>query len=303
MAKQAKNQMRFPKIRAKGLFSVLLALWFFLGSCSPEPIDFNDNDAKNVGNETASDAYFAESEDLTTVTVSSDNATAGGRVSAGARVILVNDPRLSCATVTLEPDVNSTLLIPKGILSIDFGAGCTDKHGIVRKGKITIAYHGRRFLPNSSVVTTLVAYEINGVKIEGIRTVANTSASTAADPVFTTTMAGGKITWPDGTSVSRDETTTRERKLGATPDNTQWFVTGSATGTNRNGLDYSVTITGKLVYKRECALSDKIYIAVQGTKELVISSNSKKIAIDYGSGVCDRLVTVTIKSKSKVVEL
>jgi hypothetical protein len=295
--------MRTPKRRAKGPFSILLAFWLFLGSCSPEPIDFNDNDAKNVGNETASDAYFTESEDLTAVTVSSDNATAGGRVSVGARVILVNDPRLACATVTLEPYASSTPLVPKGILAIDFGAGCTDKHGTVRKGKITIAYNGRRFLPNSSIVTTLAGYEINGVKIEGIRSVTNTSASTQSDPVFTVTMVGGKITWPDGTSASRDETTTRERKLGATPDNTQWFVTGSSTGTNRNGLDYSMTITGKLVYKRECALSDRIYIAVQGTKELVINSNSKKITIDYGTGACDRVVTITIKSKSKVVEL
>jgi hypothetical protein len=294
--------MRIAKMRAKGPFSVLLAFWLFLGSCSPEPIDFNESDSNNVVNETASDAYFNESEDLTAVTVSADPATAGGRI-AGGRVILVNDPRFACAAVTLEPDASSTLAIPKGILTIDFGLGCTDIHGNVRKGKITIAYNGRRFLVGSTVVTTLAGYEINGVKIEGIRTVANTSASTQSDPIFTTTMVGGKITWPDGTSVSRDETTTRERKLGSTPDDTQWFVTGSASGINRHGLEYIMTITSKLVYKRTCAVNDKIYIPVQGIKELVVNSSSKKITIDYGAGACDKLVTITIKGKSKVVVL
>ncbi len=259
--------MRTPKIRAKGPFSVLLAFWLFLGSCAPEPIDFNSNDSKNVENETASDAYFTESEDLTAVTVSSDNATAGGRMSTGARVILVNDPRLVCATVTLVPDAFTTLLVPKGVLAIDFGAGCTDNQGTVRKGKISITYNGRRFRPGSSVVTALDSYEINGVKIEGIRTITNTSASTQSDPIFTTTMDGGKITWPDGTTVSRDESSTRELKPGgATAVDNQWFVTGSASGTNRSGLDYSMKITGKLLYKRECAINDKIHIAVQGTK-------------------------------------
>lgn len=287
--------MRIAKIRAKGPFSVLLAFWLFLGSCSPEPVDFSADDSKNVENETASDAYFTESEDLTAVTVSADSATAGG-----GRAIKVDDPRLACATITLEPDVASTLLVPKGILFIDFGNGCTDDHGSVRKGKIKIAYNGRRFLPNSSVATTLQGYEINGVKIEGTRTIENTSASSMSHLVFKTTMTEGMITWPDGTTIRRDETTTWERKLGSTPDQTQWFVTGSASGTNRSGLDYSMTITSKLVYKRECA-NDKIYIAVEGTKELV--AENKKVTVDYGTGACDKLVTVTIKSKSKVVEL
>jgi hypothetical protein len=292
--------MRTPKIRTKGPFSVLLAFCLFLGSCSEEKIDFNNDDSRNIENETASDAYFTESSDLTAVTVSSDDAT-GGRISSGGRLIIVDDPRLVCASVTLEPAGNSTILIPRGVLTIDFGQGCTDDHGTVRKGKISIAYNGRRFLPNSSVVTTLEGYEINGVKIEGTRTIANTSASSLSDPIFTTIMEGGKITWLDGTSILRDERTTFELKPGSTPAENQWFVSGSASGTNRDGLNYSMTITDKLLYKRACAVNNKVYMAVQGTKELVVEN--KKVTIDYGTGACDKLVTITIRSKSKVVEL
>ena len=295
--------MKIGKLTAKGIFPILLAFLLSLDSCAPEKIDFNSNDSANVENETTSDAYFSDSEDLSTTTVSSDSLTAGGRIDGVPRLIHVDDPRLACATVTITPADNSTFLVPKGILTIDFGAGCTDNHGNTRKGKITIAYRGRRFLPTSSVVTTLDGYEINGIKIQGVRSVTNNSNSSQLDPRFTTTMTDGKITWPDGSSVTRDETITREWKLGVTNIENQWFVTGSATGKNRKDIDYSMTITNKLVYKKECAVNNQVYMPVQGTKELVVEGNSKKITIDYGNGVCDKLVTITIKSKSTVVEL
>ncbi len=292
--------MKIAKLIPNGPASILLAFLLWGGSCAPEKIDLNSNDSANVENETTSDTHFADSEDLSAVTVSSDNATNGGRIAEGVRVIIVNDPRLVCATVTLVPAGNSTVKFPRGLLTIDFGTGCTDKHGNTRKGKILISYNGRRFLPGSSVVTTLDGYEINGIKIEGVRSVTNTSNSSQADPRFTATMTGGMITWPDGTTAQRDETITREWKLGVTSLENQWFVTGSATGKNRHDLEYNMTITNKLVYKKECA-ANKIYMPVQGTKELIVSN--KKITIDYGNGTCDKLVTITIKGKSKVVEL
>lgn len=278
------------------LFSILIVA---LG-CAQEKIDFNADDSGNVQSETFSDALFSESEDLTSVTVSSDNAT-GGKVGAGPKVISVADPRLSCAIVTLTPDISSTLLNPKGVLTIDFGTGCTDNNGNIRKGLISIAYQGRRFLPNSSVVTTLAGFEINGIKVEGTRTVTNDSTSTQANPVLETSMAGGKITWLDGTTTLRDEQTKREWKIGTTPDETQWFVSGSASGQNRKGVAYSMMITSRLVYKRSCADAYKVQIAVQGTKVLVVEN--KKISIDYGTGNCDRIVTVTVRSKSEQLEI
>ncbi len=275
---------------------ICLFLVFLLPySCSEEKIHITSDDSDNIQNETSSDAYFAESQDLTAVTVSADNATNGGRI------IVVNDPRLSCATITIEPADNSTLLVPKGTLTIDFGSGCVDNRGTTRKGKIIITYNGRRFLPGSSVVTTLQDYQINGVQIEGTRTVTNATGSTASQPVFTTTMENGKISWDDGTSITRDEQSTATLKPGATADDNQWSVTGSATGTNRRNKAYSVSITKPLVYKRSCAVNDKIFIAVSGTKELVVEN--KKVTVDYGAGACDKLVEVTILGKSKQLEL
>ena len=61
-----------------------------------------------------------------------------------------------------------------------------------------------------------------------------------------------------------------------------------------------MTITKDLVYKRSCAVTNKVFIAVQGTKELVV--DGKKITIDYGNGECDNKVTITVNGKSKEVE-
>jgi len=63
--------------------------------------------------------------------------------------------------------------------------------------------------------------------------------------------------------LKRDETITREWKLGAVAIDNQWFVTGSATGKNRKDLNYSMSITNKLVYKKSCAVNDQVYMAVQ----------------------------------------
>ena len=61
--------MKIGKLTSKGIFPILLAFLLSLDSCAPEKIDFNSNDSANVENETSSDAYFSDSEDLSSVTV------------------------------------------------------------------------------------------------------------------------------------------------------------------------------------------------------------------------------------------
>jgi hypothetical protein len=151
------------------------------------------------------------------------------------------------------------------------------------------------------VITTLDGYNINGISIEGVRTVTNTTTSTQDLPSFTTVMTNGKIRWPDGTSIERDESTKMEIKPGSSADQKQWLISGSATGKTRRDVDYSVTIGEKLVYKASCAAANRVIMPVRGTKELVV--NSKKISIDYGDGSCDRKATVTIRSRSEEVEV
>jgi len=60
---------------------------------------------------------------------------------------------------------------------------------------------------------------------------------------------------------------------------------GVASGSNRDGKQYLMTITKDLVYSRPCQLSSKVFIAVSGEKTFV--SDNKLITINYGDGACD----------------
>ena len=276
----------------------------FLMSCDNNKFDFASSDSENVENEAVSDSYADDADDISSVALSADDATLNGKVSSnGRRVFKVTDPakRLDCAEVSIELAADNSTTTPKGTITIDFGTGCTDARGNVRKGIIRIKYNGRRFLPTSTVETTFEGYYINDVKIEGTRTVTNISGSTESAPKYTIVLVGGKTTWPDGTFATREVNRTREWIRATTPLLDSWIITGTASGTNRKSRVYSMEITKPLVFKRECASSRKVSIAVEGTKELTV--DGKLVVIDYGDGTCDNKVTITINGTSKEVEV
>lgn len=291
--------MKSTKNIALGLWLVLITLF----SCNDEGIvTLTANDEVTVENETTSDSYFEETDDLSVLAMAGDNATVtGGKTQSGGRKIDINDHRFECADVEIQVADDSSLGKPKGVITIDFGDGCEDKKGNVRKGKIIITYEGRRFFPESTIVTTFDNYSINGVTIEGVRTVTNTSGSLEEHPSFSIVVVGGKATWPDGTFATREANRTREWIRADNPVNDEWRVTGTAAGTNRNGKAYTMEIIEALVYKRECAVSSRIFMAVAGEK--VLTTENRQMTINYGDGTCDRMVTVTINGESKNIEV
>jgi hypothetical protein len=277
-----------------------------LASCE-DRLNLTVADQQSVQNEAATDGYFEDADDMASLAVAADNATLNGRQELGARPgVKPNDLRFSCATVTFEAASDNTKDVPHGFITIDFGSGCKDARGNERKGKIRVEFKGRRFLPNSSKITTFDNYSINDVKIEGTRTVTNVTGSTEENPKFMIVVAGGKATWPDGLTATREVNRMREWVRTNTPATDQWVVSGvsgklAASGTNRNGRTYQVTITKPMVYKRECAISDRVFMAVEGTKEMIV--DGKKIVIDYGSGECDKLVTITVDGVTREIEV
>lgn len=285
---------------ARGLASVMVTGLIFLASCE-DKVDFNSNDTASVEDEASVDGYFEDTDDMALTAVSSDNSTLTG--DDGARVIPNDklDHRFKCATVTIAIAGDNSFQTPHGTITVDFGTGCTDNSGNTRKGKIIVEYKGRRFFPGSTIVSTTDGYSFNDIAIEGTRTVTNVSGSTDEAPKFNVVLENGKATWPDASVATREVNRVHEWIRATNPLNDSWNVTGTASGTNRRGNAYEMNITSPLVYKRECAISAKVFMAVQGTKELTV--NGRKLTIDYGTGDCDRTVTITVDGQSKNVDI
>ncbi len=305
-------------IGLKGITYFAAVCFLFLFSCNENQLEYGSSDNANVQSEANSDAQLEDVSDMAAVAVSADNGTlTGGRsdeMNVGARSIkgLIHDLRLACAEVTLEfandnqPGTETTA-IPHGTITIDFGAGCTGPHGKVRKGKIVIEFYGRRFMPGSFLSITFVDFYVNGIKLEGNRTETNVSESNTSPVRFNIVETDMRVTWPDGTFATRSVNKLRQWDRAANPFGDIWTVSNgsnslpAASGVNRRGKAYTMNITKTLVFKRECAITNNVVIPVEGIKELV--TDTKKVVMDFGTGACDNLVTITINGKSKDVEV
>lgn len=191
----------------------------------------------------------------------------------------------SCATITADHDARTII--------IDFGSeGCTDAQSRVRMGKVILSY------TENSWSMTFDGFKIDDKTIEGERTISIVNRSADAYTMHVL-LKNGKISWEDGTFVTREIDRTKTWRFAAG----EWEISGSASGTNRKGQEYSSSITSPLLYQRSC-LEQGIYIAVKGVLVIERSNPAKEtITVDFGDGSCDKLVQVTVGDFTKEIEL
>lgn len=274
------------------IFGVLLLL-----SCKEED-RLTVTDTKEIAEESVTDAYFLDLDDMATVAIAAPNEDqySGGRVSSG---ITITDSRFcDGVVVTLTPSENSTWEVPSGVMTVDFGtAGCTDQRGNIRTGKLIFTYNKWRFQPGSTIVTTTDNYTINGWKLEGKRTLTNTNEYTDDESTprkFNAVLENGKATFlATGSFAERESDITWQWTRTETPANDFLTIlnTSLASGTTLDGKEYEVQVYESLIYKRNCG------IAVSGIKKYFLEQ--KEITIDYGDGDCDKSVVVTVNGTSR----
>lgn len=289
-------QSKIMKCSAMTLAAVLI-MW----SCKEEePERITLQDTADLTEEALTDAYFQDVDDLAGIAIEAPTEPeyAGGRTSG---TITIEDHRFQCdgIIVTVEPDASSTTEVPIGVLTIDFGtSGCQDLKGNVRKGKLIFTYHGKRFMPGSTVVTTTDNYFINGVQLQGVRTLTNLQNSTSDAPRFNVLLESGKATFANGLFATRESDITWQWNRAVSPadDNLQIEHTSTASGTTRGGRHYEVALLEDLIYKRGCG------IAVSGIKHYTIDE-AKEITINYGDGSCDQSFTVTANGVTRDISL
>ena len=205
----------------------------------------------------------------------------------------------TCATITVKVDSISMWPV---ILTIDFGSGCTSDIDFRTRKGIVVAEFSGRYRDSGTVITiSLQNYYVNGHKVEGIKLIINKGTNTGGNLEFTILDSNVVITTPDAETITWESYRTNEWVAG---DATAWpiicddiyLITGSAKGRNRDGREFTANITTAL-RKEICCRH-----MVSGVLQITPTDLSPRI-IDYGSGVCDGIITITIEGVSYTVVL
>lgn len=298
--------MKTNRILSKVVGMAAMASLVIAFSCQEDETPFASETSNSV-EESVTDYYYEDADDMAGITVAAEDGTAGGKVSSEAGKLSVDDDRF-CANVaiTFLLEVESPNL-PIGEIVIDFKDGCEDPRGNVRSGKIIIRFEGLRFMPGSTLAITFENYVINGITLNGTRVLTNIAESTEDSPKFNVYL-NGSVEWPDNTTATREHCYEREWIRANNPLNDEWHVNQcantdawphdfAATGINRRGVEYEVVIVTALVYKRGCP------IAVSGVKQFTNVETGQVVTVDYGTGECDRAIIISIDGTTRSVNV
>ncbi|MFT5919020.1 MAG: hypothetical protein ACI9FU_000822, partial [Granulosicoccus sp.] len=196
---------------------------------------------------------------------------------------------------------------PKTV-TIDFGGPC-NADDRVRSGQIVCTITGPYSSENTVITVELVNYELDNYNVTGSKTITNNGNNGSGQPVFSIVVQNASISNENG-SATWSSTRTRTWVEGSettwfTIDTTQssgimgingllddvYHITGTAEGTTRGGVPYTVDITAPL----------EVQVGCRWVKEgiLVVSpQNLDDRTIDFGNGDCDEGASVEIDGSS-----
>ncbi len=185
-------------------------------------------------------------------------------------------------------------------LTVDFGSGCKSADSVTRSGSITYVFSGRLSTPGTTISATFNNYIVNGYKVKGTYTIANTTTNVNS-PQLTTTVTNGNIIFPTDTAYSFSGTKTVSIASGNVADvSTLIFnVTGNYNISSSYGEALAVTVTSPLEKKVACKFIDK------GVFSFIYTKNNSTVngTVDYGTGTCDNQALVTIGPFTETITL
>lgn len=188
---------------------------------------------------------------------------------------------------------------PKGsfpnTLTIDYGpTGVKDSYNRVRKGKLIIFISAPIHNAGSIREVQHEDFYIDDVNIQGRVVLLNQGTNNAGQNEFLRTVTERKLIFPSKKAISWNATQIITQLEGnATPElrlDDVWSILSASSGTNRNGTNFTVTSSKKLIYKFTCPW------IVEGA--ITLSIDNKSLSIDYGNGICDNNATITLPDGS-----
>src|ERR1700757_493462 len=204
----------------------------------------------------------------------------------------------TCATITsyaLNSTDNDTLLV-------DFGTGCTGLDGRTRSGSLQYIYTAGLHYRDSGNVINVSSnnYVVDGNSIHIIsKTIKNLGHITNGNLTWNIS-ANMSVTKANGKTITWTTSKTKVLLAGERPNNqpidwaqAQIAIYGTASGTTANGESFTANVAegSWLVRNFNCTGYRKCFVA----GELDFTPGSKPTRyINFGTGACDNLATVTI---------
>ena len=164
--------------------------------------------------------------------------------------------------------------------------GCVDNDGKIRKGVIKAVFNspwGTFPASMDMYLDSSGGYWVNNIRYKGKISVTKNSPAS-----FHQIVTGGEC-WTSDWNIkwNCDRTLTVYTGDIANPNDDYSLVSGTASGTNRKGKDFSVEITNPLRREMGCRW------IVSGTMTIK-HPDLKDRTVDFGDGTCDDRATVTI---------
>jgi hypothetical protein len=208
-----------------------------------------------------------------------------------------------CLNVTIT-STNSAFPVT---VTLDFGStGCLANDGHWRKGKIVIVYSNRLLYPGATASMTFEGFYLDSIYIDNSTKYTITNTGTTDKLQFTVDV-DAKLSKPNSnyTEWHSNKVITRiEGNLTATPIDDVFKVDGYATGKVKRSdliVAWKAEITNSLIKKFACHWISKGTVRIAREN---LSANSQWSGIlDYGTGICDKIATLTVNGSTHEITL
>ncbi len=263
-------------MKTKKFVPLLLATLFLftaLTSCKKEEADDNQDSATE---NSLAETFF---NDVTTISDQAGDGELGTYKTEGTLS--------TCATVSHDTVLRH--------IEVDFGtSNCLCSDGRYRRGKILVDYTGRYRDSGSVHTISFDNYFVNDNQLLGTKSVTNNGINGNGNLNFTISVNGQINKANGGGTLSWTANRNREWLAGSATQiwsDDVYLITGSSSGTTASGETFTSLITTALRKEMSCRQ------IVSGMVEFTPGSRYTRF-IDYGSGVCDNTITITINNRT-----
>ena len=265
-------------IRDMFLWSLPVVFAFSLFSCGltkEELLNLTDSAQDQALLENEFSAIFDQVDEI-----SREDDDIGGRIEASELLP-------TCASGNYDASTQT--------LTIDFGAaGCLCMDGRIRRGKVVAVFDGKYRTKGAVTTVSLDSYSVDGLSVEGTNTITNLG-NAAGHFAYSYEVRGAKVMLEDGATVTWMTDATVERIEGdgtLTIWDDVYLATGSSTGVNRRGINFTANTQTPLKKRIEVGCLRNF---VSGVLEIRDEDNGNKMTLDYdpeGGESCDKKATV-----------